>query len=79
MALQNESLLYAVVGFAAFKRMLNDPNGKIEDFLQYYTHSLTLLLGLLKKQGEAKYDIATLLTILQLATLEVRQHSLPVG
>lgn len=73
LALQNESLLYAVVGFSAFKRMLNDPNGKIEDFLQYYTHSLTLLLGLLQKQGEAKYDIATLLTILQLATLEVRQ------
>lgn len=73
LALQNEALLYAIVGFSAFKGMLKDPNGKIEDFLRYYTHSLTLLRGLLKKQGEAKYDMATLLTILQLATLEVRQ------
>lgn len=77
LALQNEALLYAVLGFSAFKRMLKDPNGKIQDFLQYYTHSLTLLLGLLKKQGDAKYDVATLLTILQLATLEVRQFLCP--
>lgn len=71
LALRNESLLYAIVGFAAYRRMLKDPNGKIQDFLQYYTRSLTLLLGLLKNR-EAKHDVATLLTILQLATLEVR-------
>lgn len=71
LALWNEPLLYAIVGFSAYKRMLKDPKGKIQDFLQYYTHSVTLLLGLLQKK-EAKYDVATLLTILQLATLEVR-------
>lgn len=71
LALQNEPLLYAVIGFAAFKRTLQDPNGQIHDFLQYYTHSVTLLLGILKKREE-KHDVATLLTILQLATLEVR-------
>lgn len=71
LALRSEPLLYAVVGFAAYKRMLHDPKGKLQDFLQYYTHSVTLLLGSLQRR-EAKYDVATLLTILQLATLEVR-------
>lgn len=70
LALRSEPLLYAIVGFAAYKRMLKDPKGKLQDFLQYYTHSVTLLLGLLQRR-EAKYDVATLLTILQLATLEV--------
>lgn len=70
-ALQSEPLLYALVSFAAFKRMLNNPEGKIHDFLQYYTPSVTLLLGLLQNH-ETKHDVPTLLTILQLATMEVR-------
>lgn len=72
-ALQNEPLLHAVVGFAVYQRTLKDPNGKIEDFLQYYTHAVTLLLGLLK-QRDAKHDLGTLLTILQLASIEVRNE-----
>lgn len=71
LALHNEPLLHAIVGFSVYQRTLKDPNGKIEDFLKYYTHAVTLLLGLLK-QREAKHDLATLLTILQLATIEVR-------
>lgn len=77
LALRSEPLLYAIVAFAAYKRMLQHPNGKLHDFLQFYTHSVTLLLGLLQRR-EAKYDVATLLTILQLATLEVRCSSLSI-
>jgi hypothetical protein len=70
LALRNDALLYGVVGFSAYHHALNNPNGKINDFLQYYSHSVTLLLDCLKK--EEKYSIGTLLTILQLATIEVR-------
>lgn len=70
LALRNEPLLHAIVGFSVYQRTLKDPDGKIEDFLKYYTHAVTLLLGLLK-QREAKHDLGTLLTILQLATIEV--------
>lgn len=68
-ALRNEPLLLAVVGFAAYQKTLKDINGKIQDFLKFYTQAVTLLLGLLKK--EEKHDLGTLLTILQLATVEV--------
>ena len=68
-AVQNEPLLYAVVGFAAYHHTLKNPNGRIMEFLQYYNRSVTLLLAYLKKQG--KHSVATLLTILQLATIEV--------
>ncbi|KAI9171164.1 hypothetical protein HJFPF1_00644 [Paramyrothecium foliicola] len=67
-ALRNEPLLNAIVGFAAYHRTLQNPNGKMEDFLQYYNKSVTLLLGFLKRKE--KHNIATLLTILQLATIE---------
>ncbi|KAL0944367.1 C6 finger domain-containing protein [Colletotrichum truncatum] len=67
-ALQNEALLYAVVGFAAYQRTLQDPDGKIEDFLKYYNKSVILLLNSLKRKE--KHGIATLLTVLQLATIE---------
>ncbi|KAF6814442.1 C6 finger domain-containing protein [Colletotrichum musicola] len=67
-ALQNEALLYAVVGFAAYQRTLQDPNGKMEDFLKYYNKSVILLLNSLKRKE--KHSISTLLTVLQLATIE---------
>ncbi|KAK1759451.1 adhesion and hyphal regulator 1 [Echria macrotheca] len=68
MAIRNEALLYAVIGFAAYHHTLKNPNGQISDFLQYYNRSVTLLLAFLKKKE--KSSIATLLTILQLATIE---------
>jgi hypothetical protein len=68
-ALQNEALLYAVVGFSAFHRTLQNPNGKIQDFLQYYNKSVSLLLKSLKR-GE-RHDHGTILAMLQLATIEV--------
>lgn len=71
LALRNEALLYAVVGFAAYHHSLKNPNGRINEFLQYYSRSVTLLLECLKKKE--KYSAGTLLTILQLATIEVRK------
>jgi Fungal specific transcription factor domain len=69
-SLENEALLYAIVGFSAFQRTLHNPEGKIQDFLQYYNKAVSLLLKSLKK-GE-QHSNGTLLVILQLATIEVR-------
>lgn len=66
----NEALLYAVVGFAAYHSTIHNPQGQIQDFLKYYNKSVTLLLGSFRKKE--KQNTATLLTILQLATIEVR-------
>lgn len=69
-ALKNEALLYGVVGFSAFQRTLHNPEGKIQDFLQYYNQAVSLLLKSLRK-GEQR-TAGTILAILQLATIEVR-------
>jgi hypothetical protein len=73
LAIRNEALLFAVVGFSAYHHSMRNPNGRINEFLQYYSRSVTLLLDCLKKKE--KYSIGTLLTILQLATIEVSSHS----
>ena len=69
-ALRNEALLHAIVGFSAFQRTLHNPEGRIQDFLQYYNKAVSLLLKSLQL-GE-KHDTGTILAILQLATIEVR-------
>jgi hypothetical protein len=66
----NDALLYAVVGFAAYHYTVKNPKGQIQDFLTYYNKSVTLLLSSFRKKE--KQNTATLLTILQLATIEVR-------
>lgn len=71
-ALRDEALLYAVVGFAAYHHTLKNPNGNIQEFLRYYNRSVILLLSFLKKKE--KPNIGTLVTILQLAAIEVREH-----
>ncbi|KAL2023021.1 hypothetical protein VTK56DRAFT_3931 [Thermocarpiscus australiensis] len=68
LAIRHEALLYAVVGFSAYHHSMKNPNGKINEFLQYYSRSVTLLLECLKKKE--KYSAGTLFTILQLATIE---------
>ena len=69
-ALQYTPLLYAVVGFAAFQSSVTRADGKIQDFLCYYNNSVSLLrTSLVQNQ---KHTDATMLTILQLATFEVR-------
>lgn len=72
-ALSYEPLLYAVIGFAAFHATLKKSDGKIQDFLGYYNHSVSLLRKSLAS-GQSHTD-ATLLTILQLASFEVRSYS----
>lgn len=69
-ALRHEPLLNALVGFSAYHLTLQNPEGKLQNFLQYYNRSVTLLLGAL--QRKEKNTVGTLLTILQLATIEVR-------
>lgn len=73
-ALQYEPLLYAVVGFAAYHHTISNPRGQLQDFLGYYHKAVSLLrLSLLRR---AEPTIATLLTILQLATFEVPEASI---
>ncbi|KAL1879361.1 hypothetical protein VTK73DRAFT_7092 [Phialemonium thermophilum] len=67
-AIHDDALLYAVVGFSAYHHTLQNPNGQIHEFLQYYNKSVTLLLNFLKKRE--RHTVGTVLTILQLATIE---------
>ena len=68
LALTYEPLLYAVVGFAAYHHTLSQPEGKLSDFLKYYSRSLSLLRQSL--HAGQPHTEATILTILQLATFE---------
>lgn len=68
LALRNEPLLHAIVAFAAYHQTLGNPNGQLPEFLKYYNRSVILLLDLLK--NEDRHELTTLLTILQLATIE---------
>lgn len=70
LAVRSEPLLHAIVAFAAYHQTVRDPNGRLPSFLKYYNKTVTLLLGLLK--NEDRHDLGTLLTVLQLATIEVR-------
>lgn len=64
----NDALLYAVVAYAAYHNSLGQPGATIDDFIPYYSRSLSLLrLALESNQWEL---VPTLLTILQLAQLE---------
>lgn len=65
----NEALLNAIVGFSAYHYTLQNPQGRIQDFLQYYNKAVTLLLASLKKNEKA--SLGTLLCMLQLAAIEV--------
>lgn len=68
-ALDYEPLLYAVTCFSAYNYTLQQPNGKIQDFLKYHSMSVIALRKSLKARQQPNH--ATLLTILQLATIEV--------
>lgn len=71
-AVRHEPLLNAVVGFAAYHAALQDLNGNLHDFLSYYNKSVTLILTSLK--AKEAYTPEVLLTILQLAAIEVSTH-----
>lgn len=69
LAIRDEGLLNAVTAFAAYHEVLQEPNGQLSVFVKYYNRSVKILLESLKRVES--YGIATLLTILQLATIEV--------
>ncbi|KAF4126731.1 C6 finger domain protein [Geosmithia morbida] len=68
MALQNEALLNAVVGFSAYQTTVQNPNGKLQDFLTYYNKAVQILLEILRKRE--KHGVTTLVAILQIAQIE---------
>jgi Fungal specific transcription factor domain/Fungal Zn(2)-Cys(6) binuclear cluster domain len=68
LALENESLLYAAVGFAAYHHTLEQPDGKLSHFLGFYSKAVSLLRSSLE-EGRQRTE-ATFLTILQLAAFE---------
>ncbi|KXS93645.1 hypothetical protein AC578_4208 [Pseudocercospora eumusae] len=61
------ALLYAIVAFAAYHQSIAHDDGNISVFLSYYNKSIAFLQQSLKRQ---RHSVATLLTILQLATIE---------
>lgn len=64
---QNESLMYAVVAFAAFRASVTNRTTAFQTFVEYYDKAVSSLRASLVKDP----DVATLLTILQLASFEV--------
>jgi hypothetical protein len=65
----SQALLYAIIAFAAYHRSIEREDFKISIFLSYYNKSIVLLQQSLK--SNKRPTIPTLLTILQLATIEV--------
>ena len=69
---QSQAMLYAIVAFAAYHYALAREDSRISTFLSYYNRSIILLQQSLKNK---RPGITTLLTILQLATIEVGHHT----
>lgn len=66
---QSQALLYAIVAFSCYHRTVAQEDPRISTFLSYYNKSIILLQQSLKSK---KPGVTTLLTILQLATIEVK-------
>jgi hypothetical protein len=64
-----EPLKYAVAGYAAYFHTLAQPDGRMSNFLQFYNESVSRLRIAITKNK--KQGLATFLTILQLASIEV--------
>lgn len=62
------ALLYSIVAFAAYHHSIARNDDKISMFLSYYNKAIAYLQRSLKNK---RHNVATLLTILQLATIEV--------
>jgi len=69
-AMRFEPLKYAVAGFAAYFHTLSQPDGRMANFLQFYNESVSRLRISITKNK--KHGLSTFLTILQLASIEVR-------
>jgi hypothetical protein len=68
-ALKFEPLKYAVAGYAAYFHTLAQPDGRMSTFLHFYNESVSRLRSTITKNK--KQGLATFLTILQLASIEV--------
>lgn len=68
-ALKFEPLKYAVAGYAAYFHTLSQPDGRMSTFLHFYNESVSRLRATITKNK--KQGLATFLTILQLASIEV--------
>jgi hypothetical protein len=68
-AMKFEPLKYAVAGYAAYFHTLNQPDGRMSTFLHFYNESVSRLRATITKNK--KQGLATFLTILQLASIEV--------
>lgn len=68
-AMKFEPLKYAVAGYAAYFHTLEQPDGRMSSFLQFYNESVSRLRIAITKNK--KQGLATFLTILQLASIEV--------
>ncbi|KAF2774491.1 hypothetical protein EJ03DRAFT_263244 [Teratosphaeria nubilosa] len=66
-AMNDEALLYAVVAFSAYHHAITEQQDRIQTFLDFYNQSIISLQHSLSK---SRHSVATLLTILQLATIE---------
>jgi len=71
--LTSDSLLYAVLSFTAYHHAVASPDGKSIDFLRYYGQALNYLGKVIANRKKMRTQ--TLLTILQLASLEVSRAS----
>ncbi len=72
-AMKFEPLKYAIAGYAAYFHTISQPEGRISTFLQFYNESVSRLrVAILKNK---KQGLAIFLTILQLASIEVRSLS----
>lgn len=68
-AMKYEPLKYAVAGYAAYFHTIAQPDGRMSTFLQFYNESVSRLRMSITKHK--KQGLATFLTILQLASIEV--------
>jgi hypothetical protein len=73
-AMKYEPLKYAVAGYAAYFHTIAQPDGRMSTFLQFYNESVSRLRMSITKQK--KQGLATFLTILQLASIEVGNTTL---
>lgn len=69
-ALSYEPLLYAITAFSAYHHNVTQPDGNIQEVIGFYNKSVSLLRASLARTP--RHTLATILTILQLATFEVR-------
>lgn len=70
-------LLHAVTAFAAYAYALQEEGASLNDFIFHYAESVADLRRYLM-ENQSAFQVPVLLTILQLATIEVRLNPMPM-